>query len=194
MTLVLVYDVSKMGDFNFDKIFYAGWVYIIKLLTRLRYLILSFFFVKIELFYNRWLTTSYHQKADKYIFWMKHNILFILLNKKIKPGHNFPKPSTYYVNTNTLSLYSPDDPGVVGAAVGATHGLELLAHWPLQQERPGAQGPFWIKQSNVNKKITPNGSRFKVSSFGNLRRFFDIDKIDILQTGRNNLGIFFSHI
>ena len=69
--------MDKNGGFYFDKIFYAGWVYIIKLLTRLRYLILSFFFVKIELFYNRWLTTSYHQKADEYIFWMKHNILFM---------------------------------------------------------------------------------------------------------------------
>ena len=47
-------------------------------------------------------------------------------------------------STLKKSPHSPDVPGVVGAAVEATQGLELLAHWPLQQVRPVAQGPFFL--------------------------------------------------
>ena len=74
----------------------------------------------------------------------------------MKPGHHFFNAFKYISqikHTQRKSPHSPDVPGVVGAAVEATQGLELLVHWPLQQVRPVAHGPFFLKQSNVNEII-----------------------------------------
>ena len=47
----------------------------------------------------------------------------------------------------------PDCPAVVGAGVVATQGLELLAHWPLQQVRPVPHGPFF-KENEISMRLS----------------------------------------